>query len=237
MRLLTRHVLLLATAALAIFAVAAQSAVAAGEWEPNDSYLTAAGPLVAGTTYTGVFETSNDVDYFYFYVPQQTQLQFKVTNSTPQNVYLCTNIERQALDRIEGINGNASLSVYGGESKSGAVTLTPGKYYFEVDCPGTVGKTYSFTLGPAGVTSTYEPFALACAAAHPPVTAASTALGQVSAKLQKARQRLTEHPRWKPLRKRKVRAKIASLKSEVQAARGNYNAAAKNELAACSVPQ
>jgi hypothetical protein len=234
---LTRHALLLGAAVLSIFAAAAQSAIAAGEWEPNDSYLTAAGPLTAGTTYTGAFETSNDVDYFYFYVPQQTQLQFKVTNSTPQNVYICTDIERQALDRVEGISGSTSLTVYGGESKSGAVTLTPGKYYFEVICPGTVGKTYSFSLGPPGVTSTYEPFALACAAAHPPVTVASAALGRAVAKLQKVRQRLSEHPRWKSARKQKVRAKIASLKSGVQAARANYNAAAKNEQAACSVPQ
>lgn len=125
------------------------------------------------------------------------------------------------MDEVSG----TFLSVRPGESASGAVTLEPGKYYYVMSCPGTIGKKYSFSLAPAGVTSTYEPFALACMAAHPPVVKAAEELTKAKRKLDKARAR------------HRKRAKIRALQNLVKGARTAFNAAADAESAACSVPQ
>ncbi len=208
-------------AAVAALLVFASTAFASGEFEPNDSFITATGPIVAGTTYSGTYETSNDSDYFFFYLPQITQLQFRTTNSTPKEVSLCSAIYHQLPSGTNTVSGG-SLSVEGGESASGAVTLEPGKYYYVLGCPGTIGKTYSFSLNPPGVTSTYEPFAQACAAAHPPVVSAAEALNKARAKLTHAKQRLAEGRRWKPKRKRLVRANIAHLKQLAESIRDEF---------------
>lgn len=45
---------------------------ALGEFEPNDSRQTAAGPLVSLQTYSATMETENDLDYFKFYVADRS---------------------------------------------------------------------------------------------------------------------------------------------------------------------
>jgi len=214
----------------------AATASAAGPFEPNDSFITATGPIVAGTTYSGAYETSNDYDYFYFYLPQLTQLQFRTTNTTPKEVGICSSIYHQLPSDTDDVSGTY-LSVDGGQSASGAVTLEPGKYYYVLGCPGTVGKTYTFSINPPGVTSTYEPFALACAAAHPAVVSAADVLTKAKAKLKLAKERLAAGRRWRAKHKRRARAKIAQLRELVEGSQANYNAAAAGEKAACSVPQ
>jgi hypothetical protein len=223
-------------AVLGLLLACAPAALAVGPFEPNDSYITAAGPISAGISYSGALETSNDVDYFYFYLPQQTQLQFTTTDTTPRDVYICSWIEHQYSDHVSEVS-DTSLTVNDGESASSAVTLEPGKYYFIVGCPGAVGETYTFSLAPAGVTSTYEPFALACAAAHPPVAAAGAELEKTLAKIRHIRQVIAAHRRWSYQHKQKARAKIASLRLQFEQQQGAFNAAAANEQAACSVPQ
>jgi hypothetical protein len=223
-------------AIVAALAVAPSAVVAAGPFEPNDSYITATGPITAGTTYTGAYETSNDADYFYFYLPQLTQLQFGTTNSTSKEIYLCSHIDHQLPGEVDSVAGSY-LTVYGGESKTGAVTLERGKYYYVLDCPGTIGKAYSFSLSPAGVTSTYEPFALACAAAHPAVVSSVGVLAKAKKKLKAAKQRLAAGRHWQPAHKRHARAKIVELRDLVESSFGAFNAASENERSACSVPQ
>lgn len=223
-------------AALGLICVAAPAASAVGPFEPNDNYISAAGPISAGTAYSGALETSNDVDYFYFYLPQQTQLQFTTTDTTPRDVYICSWIEHQYSDHVSEVE-DTHLTVDDGESASSAVTLEPGKYYFIVGCPGAVGETYTFSLAPAGVTSTYEPFALACAAAHAPVAAAGAEVEKTLAKIRHFKQVLAAHRRWTYRRKQKTRAKIAALRLQFEQQQGVFNAAAANERTACSVPQ
>lgn len=228
--------LVIGAALVAVPATAPPAARAVAPFEPNDSYITATGPISAGTTYTGAFETSNDLDYFYFYVPQLTQLQFRTTNTTPKDTYICSRIVHQLPSELDSVDGG-SLSVNDGESKTGAVTLEPGKYYYVIECPGAIGETYSFSLGPAGVTSTYEPFALACAAAHPAVVSSAGELAKAKAKLKSAKQRLAAGRRWRAAHKRRVRAKIAELRKLVETDFAAFSAATEREQAACSVPQ
>lgn len=67
------------TAALAAMATTASAATAA-PYEPNDSFLQAAGPMVGGQNYEGAIETSNDVDWFYFNVNGQRQYDITLTS-------------------------------------------------------------------------------------------------------------------------------------------------------------
>jgi hypothetical protein len=222
--------------ALALLLPFAASSMAASPFEPNDSYISATGPISAGTTYTGALETSNDRDYFFFYLPQQTQLQFRLTNTSSKESYICSSIAQQHLSEVDFIS-SSSLGVNNGESASGAVTLQPGKYYFIVECPNVIGESYTFSIGPPGVTSTYEPFAIACSAAHPPVVAAAAELELSEAKLRRVKQALAAGRKWKVKRKRRARAKIAHLRKVIDQKEAAFSAAAANEQAACSVPQ
>lgn len=221
---------------LGLLCVCAPAAVATAPNEPNDSYISATGPISAGTTYSGALETSNDRDYFYFYLPRQTQLQFTTTNTTPKDTYICSQIYHQFPDYIAGVE-DTSLTINDGQSASGAVTLEPGKYYFVVSCPGAIGETYTFSLGPAGVTSTYEPFAIACAAAHTPVATAGAELEKTLGKIRHLKQNLASHRRWNSKRKRRARGKISALRTLFEQQQEAFDVAAANEKTACSVPQ
>jgi hypothetical protein len=48
---------------------------------PDESIQAAAGPLLAGTTYTGGFSSPQDVDYLFFKVPQPETLRFDLVNT------------------------------------------------------------------------------------------------------------------------------------------------------------
>lgn len=222
--------------ALGMLLAYAPGALAVAPYEPNDSYISATGPISAGTTYSGALETSNDHDYFYFYLPQQTQLQFTTTNTTPDDTYICSEIDHQLPGYVTTVD-DSELSINDGQSASGAVTLEPGKYYFIVGCPGAIGETYTFSIGPAGVTSTYEPFAIACAAAHAPVVTAGAELERTLAKIRHLKQNLASHRRWTSRHKRRVRGKIVALRTLFEQQQDAFDAVAANEKTACSVPQ
>ena len=223
-------------AVLGLVCAYAPAALAVAPYEPNDSYISATGPISAGATYSGALETSNDRDYFYFYLPRQTQLQFTTTNTTAKDTYICSQIDHQLPGYVESVD-DTRLTINDGQSASGAVTLEPGKYYFVVSCPGAIGETYTFSIGPAGVTSTYEPFAIACAAAHAPVVAAGAELEKTLAKIRHLKQNLAAHRRWSSAHKRRVRSKISALRTLFEQQQDAFNAAATGERSACSVPQ
>lgn len=183
---------LAATAALAF----AAPATAAGPYEPNDTYDTAWGALEAGTTYSGVHETDNDDDYFYFYLPQRTQLQVQASN--PGNGGedgACVEIYQQFHSGVDDDSSLVYVNPDPGETQSDFVTLDRGKYILGVvahftgafDCEGAfAGEAYSFKLLPSGVTSTYEPFAQQCSAAQSESSAADAELQRLEAELAAA---------------------------------------------------
>ena len=220
----------------------APSAQAAGPYELNDSFNAAYGPLVAGTAYSGAFETENDADYFYFYLPVLTQLQFQLV--TPGG-NMGENSIRIYHAFLDGENRQESyLEVEPGSTGTGAVTLERGKY-FAVVCSESscldarIGDSYSFTLLPPGITSTYEPFAAECAAAHAPALAAGGALTVAKQSLAKAVRKLraarNRGAKGKVIRK--LRNKMLRRKANVAAKKAAYEQTAAAEAAACSVPQ
>jgi hypothetical protein len=223
----------------AALGVSAPQALAAGEYEPNETYNTAAGPILSGGPISAGLETANDWDVYYFYVPQTTQLFFSVQNSGPHGEYICSYIERQYPSEVDDLYAT-DLSVEGGSTASGAITLERGKYYFNVRCGSTdeIGNRYSFTFTPAGVTTTYEPFAQQCAAAGPPVQEASATLNDAKARLELAKAKLAAaRAAHKPKKVQRLKAKVAALKAEVKADQASYDNATAAQADACSVPQ
>lgn len=222
--------------------VIAPGASGAGPYEPNDSFNTAYGPLSAGTAYPGAFETENDVDYFYFYLPTLTQMQYQLVTPGSNGYYNAVTIYRAELDG--STTYESFLYVEAGNTGIGAVTLERGKY-FAVICSGSncsdaeTGDKYSFKILPAGITSTYEPFAAECAAARAPVQAAANALraakarrGNAGRKLRAARNRGARRSTVA-----KLRAKFRKRSTEVKIQEAAFETAVAAEGAACSVPQ
>lgn len=222
--------------------VLASSARAAGPFEPNDSYNSAYGPLVAGTTYSGAFETENDPDYFYFYLPTLTQMQYQLVTPASNAVYNTLWIYHAGLDGSNTLE--SSLEVFVGTTGTGAVTLERGKY-FAIACSSescsssAIGDKYSFKLLPAGITSTYEPFAAECAAARAPVAAAAGVLASAEGKLARASQKLRAARNRGAKRKtlRKLRGKVRGRTASVATKKAAFESAVAAEAVACSVPQ
>jgi hypothetical protein len=214
---------------------------AAGQaYEPNDSYLTGSGPLAAGTTYSAGTETDNDEDYYFFYVPLRAQMYFNLTatHTASLDSVVCSEVWQQTHRGYSEIY-DTGLRVSEGETETAAVTLDRGKYFFKVrDECSEAGETYSFTISPPGTTSTYEPFAAACAAAHVPVVAASQQLGQAQSALSRAKRRLAA-ARARGASRTKLRlrkARVAEARAKVKAASGRFRAATGIEGDACAVP-
>ena len=76
----------------------AGSASAQAPYEPNDSFNTAFGPIDAGAPYSATFETQNDADYFYFYLPDLTQLRYQASAPAANDYGVSIEIYRQESD-------------------------------------------------------------------------------------------------------------------------------------------
>lgn len=219
------------------------SAASAQSYEPNDSYITGFGPIEAGTTYSAGTETDNDEDYYYFYVPQRAQMFFNLTaTKTVSRSVVCGSVYRQTYSDYDYI-GDTYLQVREGETETAAVTLDPGKYYFVIEAScASAGEAYTFRIDPAGATSTYEPFAAACAAANAPVVATSQELALARASVAKARRKLARaRALARPLRVRRARIRISKVRLKrarraVRGAKRDFSTATANQRAACSVP-
>jgi hypothetical protein len=230
--------------------LAAPAARAGGEYEPNDSYDAATGPILAGTTYAAGFETLDDVDEFFFYLPQATTLSYTITATgapTPDNA-ACISLSQQTSEDVEDTEfiDDTDLVAEPGQTVSNSITLDRGKYFANVWCgedfdevDDNTGTTYTFRLEPAGSTTTYEPFAAQCAAATPPLTAASAAKTAAAAAFQKVERKLkAAKAAHKPKRKiHKLKARMRKRKSELKTAKAAYRDAAAQAAYACGVPQ
>ncbi|MGK2954132.1 MAG: hypothetical protein ACSLFI_00415 [Solirubrobacterales bacterium] len=163
--------------------VATAGAEAAGEFEPNDSRGTPAGPMVPGSTINATIETHHDSDWYKFYVAApNTVVKFTVTRTNGVNEKFGS----------EFVFANGDLVTYKGlepgtNSAELTSTVQPGKYFTWVyGNPDTdaSGLTYSvkFTQG----LSTFQAISSGCTTAQgqlPALTAAvNSATTAVTAK-------------------------------------------------------
>lgn len=132
-----------------LLAAAAPSALADGEFEPNDIAVAAAGPLTGQPVQAGI-ETAMDVDWYRFYAKGGRQVQIAATLAAP-----CASGESVRFDFVDaepklGVNVPATMTL--GQQTSGQLTFTSRtgrRYFVKVTHSGCVGARYSVQVTPA----------------------------------------------------------------------------------------
>jgi hypothetical protein len=118
-----RRISLIATALVALSLSASAAIAQADPYEPNDSQITAYGPLVNGQDYVGTLDTINDMDWFYFAVPYHEQVTITVVPDGSDN---CTDLQLDPRPdaRLE--------TVFCQDVVTNALTLDRGVYYLGI---------------------------------------------------------------------------------------------------------
>jgi hypothetical protein len=234
------HCLGLLVALAAALVAASVASAAQPAYEPNDSLLTAYGPLGLSQTYTGALETQNDTDFFYFYVNSAAGSQVTLTIKDLGGGLKSYN---GASFSIEDSHGRGVAYGSGvdavGDYHTTNVTLTAGKYYIEVVPYEGYSATYSLTTGGTeGAFGDFAPIAAQCAAATASVVAAQGELGKAESKLKKAgaRVRRTRNSRSRVARRR-ARAAYQKAKVAVTSEKETVKAATKAQEPWCFIPQ
>lgn len=232
--------LFLLGALMAALIAAPAASAAQPPYEPNDTLLTAYGPLGLNQTYTAALETENDKDYFFFYVSSLTSSQVSLTikdlggGKTPYN---------GAAFEIEDSHGSGITYSHEveqvGDYSTVNITLTAGKYYVEVQPENGYSANYSLTTGGTeGAFGAYAPIAAQCAAATASVVAVQAELGKAEAKLKKAN---AHYRRWRYSRNRRARrhtlAAYNKAKAAVKSEREALKTATKTQEPWCTIPQ
>lgn len=218
--------------------MAASASAAQPPYEPNDSLLTAYGPLTINQTYTAAIETENDLDYFYFYVTTPSTAQVTITLKSlggPENAagtYL--GLENAQGD---GIGEDADVG-QAGQTSTINQTLSAGKYLVKVGPNGRYGASYSFTTaGTEGAFGEYAPIAAQCAAATAGVSAIQAPLATAQAKFKKAGQRLRHIFSLHSSRaRRRVRASYVKARAGLKAEEAAMKAATAAQKPWCFIP-
>jgi len=130
-----------------------------GEYEPNDSRSTAAGPLAGGTSYTATRETENDIDWYVFYVKTYSQMDFWATidkygpDCTSGRTYM------RLFDKDGEYLDADSLDPYSTDVIDHVlITLSPGRYYIKTsEISSCTEERYTFGIKPrSAITSSQE---------------------------------------------------------------------------------
>src|SRR4051794_34863469 len=127
-----RRTLLLLLPVLVLLAGAASARAASyTETESNDTTATADGPLLSGVSWTGAMQTTNDADYYVFYVAQKTQVHITLWNTLPDTE---DGPYGDLLMDIDGANGeddtiSGTHDVSNGGNETVDYTLDRGRYY------------------------------------------------------------------------------------------------------------
>jgi hypothetical protein len=179
---------LLAMLALApIFAP--RVAVAAGPYEPNDSVLSAAGPLLAGQTYAAGLETPGDRDFFYFYVTSTRPSQVALTLRNLGGGTPSSGVNAAIVDSLANPIDAFAYAIGNGGEASGTIALKPQKYFVEVDSIEGSAGGISYSLAPGGGRGAFGPYAqiaARCKAATAAARRAQTRLRRAEGKQQRA---------------------------------------------------
>lgn len=130
-------------------------ATADGPYEPNETAPQATGPIVGGTSYNGVIETSNDVDWFFFYVAGQRQFEVVLTwRSGPD----CSAGVSLTLRNRDGSEEGTAYADGGAGDTVGRTTLTsPGSARYNLEVNGCEGAAYTIQITPADAFTTQPP--------------------------------------------------------------------------------
>lgn len=134
-----------------LLAFAGGEAMAAKEYEPNDSLGSAYGPLVGGKDYVAGIETLNDEDWYVFYV--KTYSQFDIATTMVKQAASFNRVSLNLFDK-DGMTLRDAQSAFspGPSEKTNhfPITLSPGRYYLRVRSGSAdPGDRYRFRIDPA----------------------------------------------------------------------------------------
>lgn len=207
-------------------------------YEPNDSPISAAGPLALGGAYAASIEKEGDRDFFFFYVTSASAAKVELTATNLGGGSSTSELDATILD--SAATPIASQTYIGvGTSRTVAATLGPAKYYVEVVGGKGLGATsYSLTAGGgAGAFGPYADIAARCANATKAASDSESALSRAEAKLQRTIARLRRArygtPNARTSARRAHRKARARLRSKQRAA----DSIAERQGLWCSVPQ
>ncbi|HZO07040.1 MAG TPA: hypothetical protein VFB52_11695 [Solirubrobacterales bacterium] len=211
--------------------ILAATAYGAGEYEPNDSRETAAGPLAGGTDYTATFETDNDVDWYVFYIKVYSQMDFSATTvgGCGSGYIYILDKDGKSVDslRIGSLN----------QVNHRLLTLPAGRYYLDVTNEyGCTSDRYKLRIDPAAAVTPSKVCGEAIVAREavgPELAKLNEKLGYVNnvvvnrtAKVQATKKRL------KRLKKNRAsRYAKADARRDLAAAKTSLNKALEKKLA------
>jgi len=226
---------LLITLSPLLFAPKSQAAEA--PYEPNDTTLSAAGPLAIGQTYPAGIEIPGDRDFFFFYVTSARPTQVVLTVRNLGGGSQVSDIDATIVDSTATPVGSLSF-IRKGEERTVTTALEPQKYFVEVVSNEGYGDSYSLTTGGGnGAFGPYARIAGRCATARAAITAAQTGLGRAKSKLQRATARLRRTRYSGRDAHKAARAVHRMAKERVAAKRNALMEARESENPWCFIPQ
>ncbi len=202
---------------LALALTLAAVAKATPSYEPNDSFATAYGPLVAGGTYSDTIATADDEDDYYFYVtdPNGADIQLTIADPTVSDNGVYTELDDSSQNYID------STDVFSEGSETLDEQLGPGKYFVSVQAEFDQqdNEAYDLTIdAPAGALGTTTQVKAQCKSATASVTAAKAALARAQKRLKRAHKGSAH-------RKAQARRAVKKARNRLRTATAAMNAA------------
>jgi hypothetical protein len=199
----------------------APAAMAAGEFEPNDDFDVAYGPLAAGTTYSATLENGDDLDTYYFFVAGQggTPVEITIADTSPGGTGLYAELDDTDGEPID------QLDILAGDFDAFEEVLEPGTYYLmlQTEAYEQVDETYEIrTKGGTGAFRSQAEVRAQC-------RTATEATSKAKAALEKAKRKL------KLARKSGSRQRKTAAQRTVKAARARLRAANADAALLCAV--
>jgi hypothetical protein len=184
-------------------------------YEPNDTLLSAAGPLVSGQPIVATLGSLSDKDFFFFYVAAKDDVQSTLTiENLGGSNQASSELDARILDSSGAYAGGTFVYIRGGESRTSTLPLSPGKYFVEVMTREAYGDSYRLSPGGSkGAFLSYGDIAGRC-------QQATTAAGQLQRKVARARtkvQRAIGRVRRSRYSSRSARQAARSLRERAKA--------------------
>jgi hypothetical protein len=210
---------------------------AAAPFEPNDSILSATGPLALGQTYTAALEAQGDRDFFYFYVTSSdtSQVAFTVQNLGGGGEF--SDVKVTILD-VASTPLASQAFIGDGEQPTISAALAPQKYFVEVGAQQGFGDSYNLSAGGGpGAFGPYLQIAGRCARATEVAVAARNNLEKAKGKLQRTTARLRRSRYATPRARQRALAAQRKASAWVKTERRALNRAGKSQEPWCSILQ
>jgi hypothetical protein len=216
--------------------LATTGTASAAPYEPNDSIPSAAGPLLAGGTYSAALETPGDRDFFYFYVTAaagaRIELGIKNVGGGPDGSDLDVTVMDGVATPIQSVS-----YIRHGEERTLSVQLAPQKYFVEVHAGEGFGDGYSLSAGGGkGAFGSYEQIAKNCEGASADAKRSERRLKRAQERLLRTTALLRRSRYAPPTARRAARDAVHEARALVKARRKALVRAEAARSPWCSIP-